>query len=531
MRKHILATLFAGAPLCLWSACNHTPILSLDKSFSLRVDVSTRDDAPIKIDFLWVVDNSSSMCEEQSALSRSFDAFVQSLDQSLAFDARIAVTSVAAQSAEPAGGGRFNQRASSSASVGCIKGVQRPCGGHVFPQNVCDDGLDCAVLGQCDTDTVWACSNRANVDACVSNPNGSINESCKRRCSSDEDCQHAFGDPALRCLHPGEAENSGCVYDPPTAGCPDVLPPFLQKNGAVDNSELFPCIASVGLSSGSAAFRYEEPLRSASLALGLPPDVDDHGAPKNLEQARAFLRADAYLVIIIVTDEEDCSTMPRAPGQLDPLGEVDGHAALFDVCGLQADTEAGGPLVPVSHFVNRFKSLKNDPSKVIVAVVAGDSLATDPAQQALEREQYLSSKGEPLSCRASTSICQSDTGIADYGRRLIQLAAAFGPNGTFENICGADGIGPALTHIADGIIAVVNRVCLPKPIRGQLRVTRTRGAEVTELHEGQGPGTFTIITTAEDCATDGQALPAIALADRPLPDDVIDIVYEGEQTE
>src|SRR5690349_13855697 len=78
-------------------ACNHTPISNLERSFSFTVTKDTGDADPIAIDFLWVVDNSSSMCQEQVALAQNFATFVEQINVSFDIDPRLAVTTVDAQ--------------------------------------------------------------------------------------------------------------------------------------------------------------------------------------------------------------------------------------------------------------------------------------------------------------------------------------------------------------------------------------------------------------------------------------------------
>lgn len=490
------------------TACNTTPVADLEKSFTLAVEAKQGGADGVKIDFLWVVDNSTSMCEEQRALGVNFETFRSSLETNFTVDARIAVTTVDAQCDNNgttvfAAKGKFNQHVNHTAPFACTQTVRKYCAND-------DDcaGLDCSELGQCDSDGTWKCA-RPNIDQCIENPNGSFNSACRRTCTSDTECQQLFGNPAYRCLTP--QGNSGCVLPPPTDGCPDEMPVYLEKNAQVDNTDLFRCIANVGVEQANC-LRYEQPLRTAYMAL------DPTGA--NADQAASFLRPDAYLVVIVVSDEEDCSV---ADGRDNVIQET----AAFR-CGLFDTTDNGGPLVPAGHFVNRFKSLKSDPSKVIVATIAGDSLATNPADKDAEREAYIASKSAPRDCNASTYICDSAEGVADYGARYHEFADSFGPNGTFQNICDEGGMEKALLAIADTIIAVVNRLCLPKKVLAGLEVSRTRNGETTVLTQGHGEGTFDIIPAAEDCAVDGELMPALIFGDPPKPGDQIQVNYQGD---
>jgi hypothetical protein len=77
------------------------------------------------------------------------------------------------------------------------------------------------------------------------------------------------------------------------------------------------------------------------------------------------------------------------------------------------------------------------------------------------RESYNHSKGSPYTCFETTYVCESGSGRADWGSRYFELTERFGPSGIFTNICDNAGIGPALETIAEKIINVVNRMCLP----------------------------------------------------------------------
>ena len=510
-------------------SCNHTPIGRIDKTLTLKVRQGGGTGEAVKVDFLWVVDNSSSMCQEQVSLTRNFKDFTDKLATYFALDSRLAVTTVDAQCDVVGSKGKFNTKAATSFPPACRE----------VRKVVCDEetdcaGLDCALFPDVCNPAAqgeWACEDgQAPTVSCQQTPNGSINTQCRRRCTTDQECQVLFGDPTFICQKKDSTQaNWGCLRPPDTAGCPDELPEFLQKNTTVDNIDLFPCLATVQVS-GTGCLKYEQQMKSALLAL-------DPTGP-NHEQSARFLRPDAYLVIIFISDEEDCSADDDANPPI--------HEADYDTCGLLKTTDEGGPLTPVAHFVNRYKALKRDPSKVIVAAIAGDSTAEgpdgepDPAQVALEREQFLRAKDcrktfpgpdcEPRDCYQHSYICISANGIADYGRRFRELTESFGPNGTFGNICADEGIGPALSNVASTIIRVINKVCLPKEIVGSLKVERTLAdGTVQVLTEGDGAGKYRIISNSEDCTGEGgNLLPAIAFGDPPTQGENIEITYQGD---
>lgn len=513
----VLSILLAG--LAALSGCNSVPVESLDKSFTYKVQKNSGTSEPIKIDFLWVVDNSSSMCQEQVALAENFKTFTQRLTSQFDIDPRLAVTTVDVQCAVNntsifSSQGSFNTVPARTFPPACQESRVRACDND----DVCAN-MDCVIRGECDSGQLppdctcadeldrWNCRT-TNIASCIQTPNGSINTLCHRGCTTDEECQELFGDPRYVCQKPsGNQRDWGCLLPPATTDCPATVPAILDGS----NLDLFACAATVGVNQETSCFKYEQGLRAGMLAL------DPKG--RNAAQAKAFLRDDAYLVLIFVSDEDDCSV---ADGRF--INEDD-----YDTCGLLPTTDEGGPLVPVGHYVNRLKALKSDPGKVIVAAIAGDSTKTDAASVAADRAAYLSAKAGGRDCFKQSYICLSDQGKADYGSRYLQLTESFGPNGSFSNICSAEGIGLALQNIADTIITVLNKLCLPRPVLGSLKVIRRLpdGSE-NEIPEGEGPGHYQILRTSEDCAMNGQILPAIAFGDPPTPGEEIEVTYEGD---
>lgn len=486
------------------AACNHTPVANLEKSFTLKVQKNTGDTEPIKIDFLWVIDNSSSMCQEQVGLTSNFNRFVDQIQNAFDIDPRVAVTTVDAQcdvnnTTIFSSKGKFNQEAAKAFPPPCQAAARIEC----MSDTECE-GLDCELYGSCGAQGEWTC--RTTTESCVTNPNGSVNTTCRRRCTTDDECRSLFGDPLYVCQKPSANQADwGCLRPPDSVTCPDELPPYLTG----ENLDLFPCIATVGVNQ-EKCLKFEQQMRSGLMAL------DPNGA--NADQAKNFLRPDAYLVIVFVSDEEDCSIADNAT-----VGEDD-----YETCGLLKTTDEGGPLVPVAHYVNRFKGLKTDPGRVIVAAIGGDSLFTLPAEIELDRQAYIESKGDPKTCYHQSYICSSENGVADFGKRFLELTDGFGPNGTFTNICADAGIEVALEQIANTIVTVVNKVCLPRPVLTGLTVTRTRNGVTEVLTEGNGPGRYNIIATSEDCAVAGQIMPAVAFGDPPVPGEVIEITYQGD---
>jgi hypothetical protein len=243
-----------------------------------------------------------------------------------------------------------------------------------------------------------------------------------------------------------------------------------QANYAGDIADMFSCIAMLG--SGGCGFEHQ--LASVVRALGAD------GAPPPAQNAN-FLRPDAYLQIILLTDEDDCSAPPNSelfdstsvtvtdplgplqsyrcnefghlcdgrPPPRQPMGEVD----LSGTCVSAED----GRLLRVSDVVAELKHVKADPNKVFVAAITGPP---NPYKVNIGPSQI---KGDPSMwpyVEHACTLMAPDNVItyADPSVRLGQFVDAFGPNGMFQSIC-SPAYGPA--QIAGQIADVLGAACFP----------------------------------------------------------------------
>ncbi len=559
------AALLAAGPL---AACNEVPVASLEKSFTMKVNITEGDPKPVKIDFLWVVDNSTSMCEEQVALTKSFQTFTTELNRAFDVDAHVAVTTADAQCdpnvTKSSARGVFNRTPADGFPPSCFAKDPHPCLQDVD----CNTGEE----------TTWTCDGGAQgMAVCVENPNGSLNSACTYRCgadvpakpsegapadeiaayeaalaAADQECRDQFSKGELNdwyCHRPsGTKKDWGCMLPPQTKQCPTDLPSILRTEEELKH---FSCVATVGVIQDKC-FKYEQGLNTALWA------IDPNGP--NPDQAREFLRDDAYLVIIFVTDEDDCSVPENRSVHedfYDTCGvasakaylEANGQAVTLDNPDLLkegATVDAGGKLHPVSYFINKYKGLKKDPSKVIVAAIAGDSTIEERdankkiipeklAQKMAERAAYVASKGDKRTCHKQSSICNSDVGKSDWGSRYLALTEGFGPNGVFTNICNDAGIGQALEDIANQVVSVVNKICLPHPVKdsSKLLVTRTTDRiddtmkTIVMVEGGEEYYGYDIVDGGEECKVNGFARPALQFKKAPTNNEQIAIEYEA----
>jgi hypothetical protein len=175
-----------------------------------------------------------------------------------------------------------------------------------------------------------------------------------------------------------ENNGSGAMNGAFRAGCGlDV--PFVQRSD-FEVADTFACRAAVGLD-GPAV---EMPVLATERALS---DRIADGTNGD------FLRDDALLAVIILTDEDDCANYDGG------IADSECHADMADAVAF-------------------FDNLKGERSKWALSVIAGE---TD---------------------------CSSAFGSADQANRLMEMVNLTGENGVFNSICEGD-LTPALTESID----------------------------------------------------------------------------------
>jgi len=153
-----------------------------------------------------------------------------------------------------------------------------------------------------------------------------------------------------------------------------MLRPWLERSDA-DVEQTFTSLATVGVM-GSGQ---EQQLRAAQAAVTARVDDGSNAG---------FLRDDALLALVILTDEDDGST-------------VDGTAGVPGLPG--AETAIG-------EFIASFDMVKGGRTRWATAVIAGDT----------------------------APMCTSQFGDAAYATRLLDFVSETGANGVFSSICAGD---------------------------------------------------------------------------------------------
>jgi hypothetical protein len=247
-----------------------------------------------------------------------------------------------------------------------------------------------------------------------------------------------------------------------------------QANYTGDISDVFACIALLGANGCG----FEHQLESVARALGAD------GAPAPAQNG-GFLRADALLQIVLLTNEDDCSAPPDSDlfdessmTVADPLGPLQSYRCneFGHLCGGQmpprqppGEIDLGmcvsnemGSLLPVGNLVTSLKGLKADPNRVVVAAIAGPPT---PYKVNVGPSEI---KGDPSmwpyvehSC-LHTEVGGSQT-YADPAVRINQWIGGFGAQGRFESLCADDFTG-VLQAIAAQVGNAFGPPCLPATI-------------------------------------------------------------------
>lgn len=233
--------------------------------------------------------------------------------------------------------------------------------------------------------------------------------------------------------------------------CPGPDGAFLVDESLVDGSgrvrnyegslgETLTCMAL----RGTGGCRFSQPLAAIRRAL-------DGTHPEHA----GFLRPDAYLGIVLITDEDDCSATSSVPfvggdvfrcaelGVSCDGGPVGREPAEYTSC----EPYAGSYLLDPADIAAWLRSVKGgDPNRVLLAGVFGNprpfAVGADP-------------DGQPTVLPS----CESDLGRAGPAVRLAALFDLFPARSTWTSICGAN-FEDAFVLFADLIKHIISSPCL-----------------------------------------------------------------------
>lgn len=285
------------------------------------------------------------------------------------------------------------------------------------------------------------------------------------------------------------------------AGAPRVV------NYAGALADTFACIASLGPSGCG----FEQHLGSLKKAL--------IGNPANA----GFLRPDAFLAIVIISDEDDCTAAnprlydpdPALVGELGPFADFrcfewgwecdQGTLARApgDYTGCRPRTSSPYLAHPDA-FVDDIKALKTDPSKIIVATLIG------PRPQDLSPPQPTRVTLNPAMNNVPTvqPSCVNGAQNAFPMPRLHHFAQQFPGSNTAYSLCDND-LSAGLTEVAETIKLRMGDPCF------QSELDQT---DLDPANPGLQPQCTVAEITGAGTAAEAEAiLPACAMADATTP--------------
>jgi hypothetical protein len=238
-------------------------------------------------------------------------------------------------------------------------------------------------------------------------------------------------------------------------------PGMRNKNYTGTLASAFSSIASAG----AAGCGFEQHIEAAKRAL----------QPSNVANA-GFVRPSAYLAIIIIADEDDCSLehstlLTSDTTQLGPLqsfrctrygitcdtGGTDANA--INVAGPKSachSNESGQYLTKIADYVTFFKGLKTDPNNVIVAGIVGP---VTPFEVELRAPGGSTTKIPALAHSCTYTDSANAPEVADPAIRIKQLLDSFPNRSTFSTICQQD-LSTGLVLIAQLLKSVLGSPCI-----------------------------------------------------------------------
>ncbi|MEC8023884.1 MAG: hypothetical protein VX223_08090 [Myxococcota bacterium] len=437
MKKNAISSLVVLAIASILGGCNEDSRVNADSPGTSN-PLPARQSGRVPLDVLLVVDHSATMCEEQAALGQYFAAFLSTVESYTPLDYRVAVINAATGN----DAGKFQYHPRTELDAKCNADQLMAAG-------------ECAQLGN-----KWKATGSPLV-----NWQGQSFDQCRLECETSADCDAAIIDSTAgrecarqadtcewQCIKSLDFDGmKACALQPQADGCPAAAELRALLTGDTSSSvplitrntvDLLPCITTTPPPPMPANGR-RQPFQSALLAL-------DREGP-NAVQAQEFLRDDAFLLILFMTDEDDCS---RANGR--------SGSSNSSCCALDND------LVSVSEVADRLRGLHSDPSKVLVATLGG--ALDNTASQTASGEAYWDWRCQLFSpSKVTTHACLGATGPAGLSTRMIALADEMGRYGSFYNVCAPGSIPTLLETVARNISPELMRVCLPsRPLLNEL---------------------------------------------------------------
>ncbi len=228
-------------------------------------------------------------------------------------------------------------------------------------------------------------------------------------------------------------------------------------------AQAFSCYATRGIDGCG----FEQPLEAMRRVLSNPQNISTN-------QSTRFLRPDAHLAVIFITDEDDCSASDNSLfSDVTAKGELANHNCFEHgvVCEPDSPLQVGVKtgcrsredsdlLSPVEEYAQFLRQLKTRGNEIIVASIQGEALdssgnATVKVIDAIGKQSLIPGKDLEKLCLDPLD----DTAGADPGFRLAEFLGKFPQRNLQTSICGSDFSG-TLDQIADLLSEAVRDPCL-----------------------------------------------------------------------
>ncbi len=325
----------------------------------------------------------------------------------------------------------------------------------------------------------------------------------------------------------GTGDNGEMLIDGGAAGCTPPRGNFIVDvddgtgtGGRIRNydgglAETFACMARLGIDGCG----FEQPLEAMRRALS-PDNAANEG----------FLRDDAMLAILFLTDEDDCSAFDTSVFDTaqntvnDPLGPLSSFRCFeFGVICDGDDPRAPGVrencrpredspyITPVSEYVAFLNAIKPDPSLIVVGAMVGDAT---PVVVGLNQD------GNP-ELQAS---CESDLGQAAASPRLNAFVRSFPGRFQITSICSDDNL-TTETYRSSAVVSGTSacRTCLVGEVADVDPATAALDVDCRVYDAVRRGATDEVRTPVEACADTNNTRPCYTLA----ADDACDYTSTG----
>ncbi|MFH2009616.1 MAG: vWA domain-containing protein [bacterium] len=402
-------------------ACINRPMKNPPPVSLMASFFSVPQSAERDVDLLFVIDNSGSMKDEQENLRAQFSALMQEL--------------------RDMNGGLPNIH------VGV---TSTDLGTGMFQITYCEEqGGDAGRL------VTGACANPSGVNYIVD--------------VEPQDCQINRTEDATSCTS-HTCSQANCVNEPSTtlveddSGCPRCRN---YQNESLE--DVFSCVADLG----TMGCGFEQPLEAMYKALDGSNTAND-----------GFIRENAYLAVVLITDEDDCSA--STPQLFDntqtdinsTLGPLTSYRCFeFGItCDINSRTHQGtrqncvpredgaALLHPLSRYTKFLQALK-DPQMLVVAAISGP-VTPSPSGEGHNMVVGLDDLSQP---ELQPSCTMGEEGAVP-AIRIFNLVETFNEEAdmarwAYTSICSSNYV-PALQGIGEKISGLLSEQCLPAPLKG-----------------------------------------------------------------